>query len=377
MANLANSFRVSRRVFRSQHSADERDEHLITHLGLRLGLRWGYQGAARTWGVLASALLLTLGSAAPLFAADPFRSSNPAVGEKTGEAFELIFRDSDYRGAQALLDEAAQGEADEPLLHTLQALLYYRAQENNGGAAADWSPLNRYASQTQSAAASLKSSTDEQAKLRGNLYLAMAEFLNGAYAISENGPVRGMSSALGKLRGIYSSMRTARQIDKDDPELNLVQGFLDLITSIYLPLSDTQAAIRKLESVRETNPEAAYLADWAMATGYRAMKKNDKALEAIDRALAAQPDHAEMSYLKAQILASQGDRAAAASLFKIALQKSETMPDNLVAQIFIEACRNNRELNNIERNCDAPRDAIRDDATDPWGPAAVSLLSQL
>lgn len=354
---MANSFWVSRgKRVSGRHGRDRSDRNLVA---------------------IASALLLSLGSAAPLLAADPFRSANPAVGDKTGEAFELIFKDSNYKAAQALLAEAAASETDEPLLHTLQALLYYRDQENNGGASADWSPLTRYADQTKAAASSLKGSSSDRAQLRGNLYLAMADFLDGAHAINENGPVRGMSTALGKLRGIYGSMRTARAIDQTDPELNLVQGFLDMITSIYLPLSDTQAAIKKLESVRETNPEAAYLADWAMATGYRAMKKNDQALEAINRGLADQPNHAEMSYLKAQILASEGDRTAAAPLFRTALQKSETMPDNLVAQIFIEACRNERAINGVERNCDAPRDAIRDDTTDPWGPTAAEILSLL
>lgn len=318
------------------------------------------------------ATALTLGVALPTLAADPFRSgmspNASPMGSTTGEAFELMFKDSDYKGAEALLNSAEGSEADEPLLYTLQALLIYQNEDSK-----DWSELSSYAQKTKSAAKALSRKGDDSSKLRGNLYLAMADFLDGAYAITKDGPVLGMSTAFGKLRGIYGSMKKARAINPDDPELNLVQGFLDMMVSNYLPLSDTKSAIKKLESVRETNPDAAYLANWALATGYRTMKKQDKALEAVNLGLADQPNHAELNYLKAQILGAQGNYAGAKPLFAKALQASATMPDNLVAQIFYEACKNEQSLDGTKRACDPMRDAIRDDATDPWGPEASAL----
>ncbi|NJM57137.1 MAG: tetratricopeptide repeat protein [Synechococcales cyanobacterium RU_4_20] len=327
--------------------------------------------SGRSLRAFAAAMLLSVGFGLPSLAADPFRSGASPMGAKTGEAFELIFKKSDYKAAQALLKQVETREASEPLMYTLQALLAFNNTDDK-----NWSLISTYADQTETAAKGLSKKGDKPSQLRGNLYLAMADFLDGAYAITQDGPVRGMSAAFGKMRGIYGSMKKARTIDANDPELNLVQGFLDMMMAIYLPLSDSKAAIQKLESVRDTNLKAAYLANWALATGYRTMKDNDQALAAINAGLKDQPNHAEMNYLKAQILAAQGKRAEAQPLFTKALQASATMPDNLVAQIFYEACKNVQSLDSKSRACDPQRDAIRDDKTDPWGPP-VSTLPKL
>ncbi len=314
-------------------------------------------------GGILGAALLTLGSLAPALAADPFRTNNPKpVGEKTSQAFEAMFKSNDYAAATELLNQAQTTEANEPLAYTLLAVLAYQNK--------DWAAIPSYAQKTRQAATALKTSQP----LRSHVYLAMADFLEGAYALSDggDGPIRGMSKAFGKLKGIYGSLKQARNLDPNDPELNLVQGFMDMMTSVYLPLSDSKAAIAKLELVRSESPDAAYLADWALATGYRTMKQYDKGLEAANRGLKAQPNHAEMHYLKGQLLATQGNAAAAQADFKAALQASDTMPKSLVGQIFYEACKNQRKLDSLPRNCDADRDKIRDGEGN-WGPAPADL----
>ncbi len=337
----------------------------------RVWVRGSVHGSVRSLRVFTAALLLSVGAALPSLAADPFRAGASPMGAKTGDAFELMFKNSDYKGAQSLLKQIETKETNEPLMYTLQALLAYHNEDNK-----NWSQLSAYADQTETAAKGLSRKGDKPSQLRGNLYLAMADFLDGAHAITQDGPVRGMSVAFGKMRGIYGSMKKARTVDANDPELNLVQGFLDMTMAVYLPLSDSKAAIQKLESVRDTNPKAAYLANWALATGYRTMKEKDKAIASVNAGLKDQPNHAELNYLKAQILAAQGKQAEAQPLFVKALQASPKMPDNLVAQIFYEACKNAQSLDGKSRACDPQRDAIRDDASDPWGPQ-VSALPKL
>ena len=68
------------------------------------------------------ALSLTVGTAFPTFAADPFRTSSPHdIGELTEEAFRAIFEEADYVSAQEILARAETQEADEPLVHAMLA----------------------------------------------------------------------------------------------------------------------------------------------------------------------------------------------------------------------------------------------------------------
>ncbi len=308
----------------------------------------------------------TLGLGNPALAGDPFRSSNPMpIGAKTEAAFKAMFQESNYAKAADLLEEAQVSEANEPLIYPMLALL---AQYEK-----DYAAMQGYATQTREAATAIQDSQP----LRSNLYSAVAEFVEGAYILSDegDGPVRGLGKALGKLRSFNASMAAARKIDKDDPELNLLEGFTDMYASAYLPLTSTDAAVEKLQKAGPS-----YLANWLTGLGYRILDKHDKGIAAVEAGLAAQPNHAEMHYLKAQLEMQKAKKDAsrltvAQKHFDLALAQSEVLPKRLVGQILRERCINQEKLDGQERSCTGfMKQAIRDSGDSPWGPAVLPQL---
>ncbi len=308
----------------------------------------------------------TLGMANPALAGDPFRSSNPMpIGNKTEAAFKAMFQESDYAKAADLLEEAQVSEANEPLIYPMLALL---AQYEKNYAA-----MSGYATQTREAAAAIKDSQP----LRSNLYSAVAEFVEGAYIMSDagDGPVRGLGKALGKLRSFNASMAAARKIDANDPELNLLEGFTDMYASAYLPFTSTDAAVKKLQ---QAGPS--YLSNWLTGLGYRILDKHDQGLAAVEAGLAIQPDHAEMNYLKAQLEMQKAKTdssrlTVAQKHFDIALAQSEVLPKRLVGQIMRERCLNQEKLDGQDRSCSGlMRQAIKDSGDSQWGPAVLPQL---
>ena len=296
--------------------------------------------------------------ASPTLAQDPFRISNAqAVGENTEAAFKDIFEVGNYKAASERLEKAVSSEPEEPLVYAMKASLAYMQ--------ADAETFNSYASKTRETAEKLAGTNP----LRGNLYTAVGHFLEGAYILEKEGTVKGTPQALTKLRLVFQHLDAAEKIAPEDPEVNLLKGYMDLMLAVNLPFADPTQAIERLEKYGSPR----YLAERGIAVGHRDMKEYDKALEYINRALAETPNNPEVHYLKAQILVKLKKEEEAKEHFQLALAKPDLLPKNLVQQIFFEECRNQRRLENKERNCDALRDKIREEPGS-WGPSELPRL---
>lgn len=223
----------------------------------------------------------------PSLAGDPFRSNNPRpIGDKTEAAFEAIFHNGNYKEAQLYLQEATKVESDEPLAHAMKASLAYSDE--------DFETMKAYADKTLSAAQKLTTKDP----LRGNLYQAVGHFLQGAYTFKTKGPL----GAVNKLQQVFYHLDRAEAADSDDPELNLLKGYLDLILSVNLPFSSPEDAIARFEKYAAPD----YMVSRALSAAYRDLKKYDTAMEYIDKALAVSPDNPEIQYLKGQLLRKKG-----------------------------------------------------------------------
>lgn len=300
-----------------------------------------FPASQRTVAAFASTAIMVLGWwVTPTLAGDPFRSNNPrAIGDNTEDAFESIFKEGNYKEAQRYLTQAEAKEPNEPLTYAMLASLAYTER--------DWETMNRYASKTLQTAEQL-TRTDP---LRGNLYTAVGHFLEGAYNFEKQGPV----GALSKLQKVFQYLDEAKKIDTEDPELNLLTGYMDLMLAVNLPFADPAQAIEKLESYAAPD----YLSYRGIAVGYRDLKQHFQALEFVDRALQLTPNNPEVLYLKAQILVKQGKNQDALEFFKKALDKQAQLPSRSAAQITFEQCKTQNRLDNGNRNCDAQRDEVR------------------
>ncbi|HEY9796835.1 MAG TPA: Sll0314/Alr1548 family TPR repeat-containing protein [Leptolyngbyaceae cyanobacterium] len=303
-------------------------------------INW-FPAPKRTVKAFASAAAVVLGLwVTPSLAGDPFRTANPhAIGDKTEAAFNSIFKEGNYKQAKSYLSQAEASEPNEPLVYAMQASLAYTEQ--------DWETLKRYASKTLQTSEQL-AGTDP---LRSNLYTAVGHFLEGTYDFKKQGPV----GALSKLQKVFQYLDEAKKVDSNDPELNLMTGYMDLMLAVNLPFSDPAQAVERLE--KYGSPP--YLAYRGIALGYRDLKQYSKAMEFVDRALALTPTNPEVLYLKAQILVKQGKKPEALEFFKKALEKQAQLPNSSAAQITYEQCRLQNSIDNGSRDCKAERDSIR------------------
>ena len=300
--------------------------------------------AQRIWRVVGTATIALSLWVSPSLAKDPFRTASPhAIGDKTEAAFRSIFEQGNYKNAASALSQAESGE---PLAFALKASLAYsnwqgESDQSKKQAASD--SFKGYATQTRESAEQLLK-TDP---LRGNLYLAVGNFLEGAHVVSTQGVIRGTPQALGKLQQAFKYLDEAEKIDAKDPELNLLKGYIDLLlaVNVSLPLSSPTQAIERLE--KYASPR--YLAYRGLALGYRDLNQPDKALQAINQAIAAAPKNPELSYLKAQILVRQGNNKEGIALFEKALSQKDQLPSGIVSQIQRELARTQRRVQNVGR----------------------------
>jgi tetratricopeptide (TPR) repeat protein len=278
-----------------------------------------------------SAIVLSFGSmmlgsiAAPSWAKDPFGRGKP-IGDKTEAVFRAIFDDGNYIGAKALLAEAEKAEPDEPLLHALKAsLLFAESTKENDTSKGDTNAFLSAAQATQKSAEKLKQ-TDAA---RGNLYLAVGNFLESAHVIATKGIVQGTPDALGKLTNAFQFLGEAEKLAPKDSEFNMLKGSMDLMlaVNVNLPLSDANAAI---DRVRQAAPD--YVAQRVLAWGFRDMNKLDDAIKAVDIALAKTPQNPELHYLKGQILVKQNKKPQSVPFFKRALSEPNKLPPSLKGQ---------------------------------------------
>ena len=246
---------------------------------------------------------------------DPFRSENPReIGKYTEEAFETVFLEGDYKAVNEKLELAESEEANEPLTYALLASLAYTEK--------DWENIKKYATKTLETAQFL---TVED-PVRGNLYLAVGHFLDGAYIYEKQGAL----DAINKLQLVFKYFDAAAENDPNDPELNLIKGYVDLLLAVNLPFSSPEQAIDRFETYAAPN----YLVERGLAVAYRDLKQYDQALEYANKALETAPDNPEHYYLKGQILRQIGKRendlkvlADAIENFEQALEKSAQLPD--------------------------------------------------
>lgn len=266
------------------------------------------------------ALALTLATT-PAQAGDPFRNTNPRpISADTQAAFELMFKQGDYPAASKQLDRALRTDPNEPLTQSLKASLAYIEQ--------DFAGMLVYARRTRDRAEQLKSKD----KLRGHLYSGVGYLIEAGHAVSTQGLFGGTAQALGLVQKMLDEIKAAQAINDQDPELNLIKGYMDMLIASVLPLADLDSA---LTSLRRSQPN--YLKYRGIALGYRDAKRAPEALEAVDQAIAAAPDNPELLYLKGQILWQKGDDLDLAKQFYLqALTKAKQIPPNTLRQINSE-----------------------------------------
>ncbi|MEH1992450.1 Sll0314/Alr1548 family TPR repeat-containing protein [Nostoc sp.] len=261
----------------------------------------------------------------PSLAGDPFRDREPhQIGDQTEAAFKAIFQQGNYPAADRYLEQALSKEPNEPLAYAMKASLAYGNK--------DWAKLDTYSQKTLETGQKLIP-TDP---LRGNLYTAVGHFLEGAVVITRQGTVNGVPQALVRLRQVYEYLDKAEVISANDPELNLIKGYMDLLLAVNLPFASPDQAIRRLEQ----NAAPGYLVDRGIALAYRDLKRYPQALEYVNRAIKTTSDNPEIYYLKAQILKQLGQKEKSQQIiqeaianFDKALTKKSQLPGDLVKQI--------------------------------------------
>ncbi|MEH2328113.1 Sll0314/Alr1548 family TPR repeat-containing protein [Nostoc sp.] len=261
----------------------------------------------------------------PSLAGDPFRNREPhQIGDQTEAAFKAIFQQGNYPAADRYLQQALSKEPNEPLAYAMQASLAYGNK--------DWAKLDTYSQKTLETAQKLIPSDP----LRGNLYTAVGHFLEGAVVITREGTVNGVPQALSRLRQVYEYLDKAEAISANDPELNLIKGYMDLLLAVNLPFANPDQAIRRLEQ----NAAPGYLVDRGIALAYRDLKKYPQALDYANLAIKTTSDNPEIYYLKAQILKQLGQKEKSQQIiqeaianFDKALAKKSQLPGDLVKQI--------------------------------------------
>jgi tetratricopeptide (TPR) repeat protein len=264
----------------------------------------------------------------PSFAGDPFRSREPhKIGDRTEAVFKAIFQQGNYPAAKDALQKAISSEPNEPLIYAIQASLAYQNQ--------DLASLEKYSRKTLETGQNLIASDP----LRGNLYTAVGHFLEGAVILSREGTVNGASLAFIRLQKVYTYLDSAEEISANDPELNLIRGYMDLMLAVNLPFTSPDDVITRLEK----NAAPSYLVDRGIALAYRDLKQYSQALDYVNRAVKTTSDNPEIYYLKAQILHEKGKKEKSQSLIKEAishfdkaLSKKSQLPANLIKQIESE-----------------------------------------
>jgi tetratricopeptide (TPR) repeat protein len=285
---------------------------------------------------LTSAAIVAMGLwSGSVLAKDPFRSANPRpINANTQAAFEAFFKQGDYKSAANYLKQL---DPADPLSLAMRASLSYSdmlGERDQARKATLLEEFQSFANQTRTAAERLVGSDP----LRGNLYLAVSHFFDGVYAFTKEGTVKGTAKVLGELQQIIKYLNDAEAKSPNDPELNLLRGYIDVYSGIYLPFSSPDKGIARLQQFASPR----YLADRGLAMGYLEMKEYDKAMTSVDSAIAAAPENPELWYLKSRILAKQGKDQDSIPYLEKAIAKKDQLPVGLVREME-RALRKTRE----------------------------------
>ncbi|MGD1850211.1 MAG: Sll0314/Alr1548 family TPR repeat-containing protein [Cyanophyceae cyanobacterium] len=293
------------------------------------------QASSRVQGILvkglvrgtAAALVAVLSSLGNLaIAGDPFRSSDPHdIGDRTEAAFEALFVEGHYPEANKAILRAIEEEPGEPLAHALNGALAYVSE--------DWERLQTAAAATEKAAAALIDTNP----LRGNLYAAVGHALWGGFAISEggSGPFQGGPEAFSRLQQAKAALDKANDIDPDDPELNLLRGFLDLLVAGNLPFLNLDGAISQLQKA-----QPGHLRHYGLAMANRYLNQPELALAEIELAIAIAPENPHLVHFRGQVLAKLGQATQDVSQLQRAeqdfvsvLAKHEQLPRPMIRHL--------------------------------------------
>ncbi|NEP16503.1 MAG: tetratricopeptide repeat protein [Leptolyngbya sp. SIO4C1] len=297
----------------------------------------GRRGAIATATLAVSLSLSNLAA----FAGDPFRTSAPhAIGDSTEAAFEAIFKEGDYAEGKAYLAAAEASETEEPMVHAMLASFAYLD--------GDWDELAVRADLTHEKATALI----ETDPLRGNLYSAVGIFLQGAHRLKTQGVARSTPAVLGMLQQVFSHLDRAERVSSNDPELNLIKGYMDLMLAVNLPFADPEQAINRLE----TYGSPTYLSHRGIALGYRDLGEYDKAMEAVDAAIQGAPNNPELFYLKAQLYSRQGQKAKSVEMYDKAIESIDQLPGSIARRIIWERCMTSGQFTANE--CVTQRDSF-------------------
>jgi len=253
----------------------------------------------------------------PCFAGDPFRNTNPRnITSQTESAFKALFEEGNYPQAKEYLTQD-NNSSNDPMLPALRAAVAYTEK--------DFSTMETQTLQTIKIAKAIA----KEDPLRSNLYLAVGNFLEGANEYQKKGAL----AALTKLQLVFDYFDKAEKIDKNDPELNLIKGYLNLMLAVNLPFSSPQQAIDNLQTY--ASPQ--YLVNRGIALAYRDLKDYDLALTFVNKAIESTPLNPELYYLKGQILRGKGQKENSLPLlqeavknFDIALTKINQLPQEAV-----------------------------------------------
>jgi len=268
-------------------------------------------------------VLVSVATAMPSFAADPFRTSNArAIGSETQKAFELMFKEGNYVEAVKQIDKAIGTEADEPLVFALRASTFY-AKEDYLGMQVAGKRVRRNAEALQG-----------KDNLRAYLYLAASDLIEAGYIVKTEG-VSSAPRALPLVQSVFDNIKKAQDIDPNDPELNLIKGYIDMLIASVLPLSDLESALASLKQYAAPD----YLKWRGIALAYRDARIAAPALEAVNKALVSAPNNPELHYLKGQVLWMGNNVPEAKKQFELALSKAKQLNPSLLSEIR-EQCRN-------------------------------------
>ena len=269
------------------------------------------------------ALSVSLSVALPTLAADPFRTSNPhEISTLTETAFEAVFKEGNYVKAREILSQPEAQSSGDPLVQAMQASVAYLDN--------DFAGVTERARATKQAAIALEA----EDPLRSHLYQAVGIFMEGASILKAQGVARGTPMALGMLQQVFNHLDEAEAIDPDDPELNLIKGYMDLMLAVNLPFSNPEEAISRMEQYGSPT----YLSQRGIAIGYRDLDRNEEGLAAAEKALSAAPDNPELHYLKGQLLLRLGRQGDSAESFNEALEYKDQLPPEVVKRITFEGC---------------------------------------
>ena len=271
------------------------------------------------------AALVTVATVMPSFAADLFRvNSSRAIGKETQKAFELMFKEGNYVAAVKQLDVAIATEANEPLLFALRSATFFAKEDYLG--------MQVAGKRVRTNAEALKGKDN----LRSHLYIAVSDLIEAGYIVKTDG-LSSAARALPLVQNVFDNIKKAQDIDPNDPEVNLIKGYIDMLIASVLPLSDLESALASLRQYAAPD----YLKWRGIALAYRDARRPELALDAVNKAIAAAPNNPELNYLKGQVLWMQGGNniPAAKKQFEIALSKSKQINPSLLAEIR-DQCRN-------------------------------------